>query len=256
MADIDTVEWQQRYRRLLEAADMQAVEFKGAAAPRVTGADDRAGSLSLAEGLRDPARIRRWLDEHRRPGSPREKRAAAAVLQQDLSLQMLAPLTIRLLLEGRTALPGPEDLVLLDTDAPYCWVWNGVGPVVDTAAFIPAISARLLSWYPVFRSALRVAPGAYWSSAGLALSAPFSALYNRAPPEWLCREASDWLARFPCPASRYIDWIPARLADNRCALPQRRGCCLRFATPAAEYCGTCGIYRKERMQALAVENEQ
>jgi len=255
MVVTDRQQWQWRYAELLRMGGVALPDAEAAACPaRLSAGDHGREAVTLAGLLEQPERLGAWLVRHRGVTDARELRAEASVLQQDLALTVLGPLTLRLLLRGHSVAVEPAH-ILLRGDAPdgAAWQWTGEGKPTGTRDYVRIMSQRLHAWYPLFRPGPGVGPGAYWSSIALAFSAPFSLLYDRVPPPLLCREATAWLARFGCPARRYVDWIPVQLGQQYCAIPQRRGCCLRFLTPAAEYCGTCGVYRKERMAGMIVD---
>lgn len=211
-----------------------------------------ANALTLAECLEEPERLAREVDQ---PipgiGQKKQRRIRVSVLHQSLALEVIAPLTMRLFLEGITRLPSAAEIILVPGDGSPTWSWLETAPMADTDAFVEAMSAQVQGWYPVFRKSHGVSPGAYWSSVGLGLGMPFSSLYNVAPPDRLCALATKWLARFDCEANRFIDWIPAVFNGQTMAIPQRRGCCLKYLLPDGGYCGTCGVYRKERIARLS-----
>lgn len=207
---------------------------------------------SLGQCLADPWRFRagfgNGLDEQ-------GLRVRASVLHQALALTILAPVATRFLLTGEAHLPDDDSIWLAPDPShdPMPWHAERSQPratLQDPDEFFSVMAARSRAWYPVFRGALGVSPGAYWSSMGLGFCAPLTAMYDRLEPARLCDQATRWLAEFDCDARRYIDWMPARFGDNTCAIPQRRGCCLKFKLPDGGYCGTCGIYRRERLRAL------
>lgn len=176
-------------------------------------------------------------------------RTLASVLQQNLALQVIGPLTLTLFLDRHTVLPPPDD-IWLDTSTPSGqWHYRtDRGERVDEASYVEAMPTRLNDWYRVFRKQLGVSAGAYWSSAALALCAAYTPLYDCAPPQPLCDEATHWLARFDCDAHRFVTWLQVNLGGGPRAIPQRRGCCQKYRLPDGGYCGTCGIYRKDRLK--------
>lgn len=221
----------------------------------------RPASLSLAQCLEQPGRlVDQVRQDHPDTRDSNALRARLSVLQQDLALNVIAPLTLRLFLHGRTATPEPERIFLAsltspgsdssETSALSRWYQLPGGIAVDQSTFVTAVSEQIRAWYPVFRHSLGISPGAYWSSLGLGLGAPFSVVWNRARPEATCRLAQCWLASFDDRVSRFIDWIPAEFDGQAAAIPQRRGCCLKYLLPDGSYCGTCGVYRKRRLAAV------
>lgn len=215
-------------------------------------ADSRSAPVSLAGCITRPDLLRLRLSEPAdRPLSAQMLRIRASVLHQDLALTVVAPLVCDFLFEGDTDSLAPENIWLVDhRGSGPAWYRENTGVRMSPDQFIKQASAEVTRWYPMFRQILGVSPGAYWSSIGLAFSAPFSALYDSTPPEHLCQAATDWLALFDCDARRFIDWIPAEFDRHPCAIPQRRGCCLKYRLPGGVRCGTCGLYRKERMATL------
>lgn len=203
-------------------------------------------ALSLASILANPEAFSRQLAvaaTHRQT----EPRVLASVIHQSLALEVLGPLTMRLFLDGTTQLPDPRNLWLDTSGDNGRWHNQGTGTAVSVTTYVELVASLVNAWYPVFRQQLGVSAGAYWSSTGLGLCAPYSALYDSAPPDRLCEHAGAWLARFNCDARRFIDWIPYRFGSSDCAIPQRRGCCQKYRLPEGGYCGTCGIYRKQRI---------
>jgi hypothetical protein len=242
MASTDS--WQSRYHQLLEQAGVCCESLAEQARPP----EGNGAGVSLADCLERPALLDAVIRKHAGASADfRERRTHASVLHQSLVLSIIAPLTTRLLLEGESHVPGAEQIRLEESGGEILWRFRALRPATGTGSFIDAMAGQANAWYPRFREEFGVSPGAYWSSVGLALCAPFSALYDKAPPATLCREASEWLEQFDCDARKFIDWIPVEFNQHPCAIPQRRGCCLKYKLPAGVYCGTCGIYRRQRM---------
>jgi len=246
--------WVERYDRLLQASglDREAILAQSLQAP----AQERRGLISLAQCLEQPELLVQQI-RHDYPDATHNKavRAYASVLQQDLALSVLAPLTLSLFRDGQAPLADPARIVLTPVEeagqTASRWFQVPGQPMASEQGFRHGMAEQTEAWYPVFRKQLGVSPGAYWSSVGLGLGAPFSAVWNQADPTSVCDLAQQWLDAFRNDANRFIDWIPAVFAGQRTAIPQRRGCCLRYLLPGGGYCGTCGVYRKERMATLS-----
>ncbi|MEE2763702.1 MAG: (2Fe-2S)-binding protein [Pseudomonadota bacterium] len=251
VAEYKGFDWLAGYDRLLRTSNLDPLTVLSAALP--ANETDRPVLLSLAEALAEPDRLRQLLiQEYPYTTEPRLQRAGLSVLHQDLALSVIAPLTLRLFRDGRTHLPDPSRIFLTppsNANAPSRWLHLPAGTTVGVDEFVAETTGLLNGWYPVFRKSLGVSPGAYWSSVALALAAPFSAVWNLAEPPSVCTLAQAWLEQFDCDSHRYVDWIPATFNGQQCAIPQRRGCCLKYLLPDGGYCGTCGIYRKARMDA-------
>lgn len=217
--------------------------------------------LSLAQCLEQPELlIDQVKTDYPQLSDSRALRARVSVLQQDLALNVIAPLTLRLFRDGKTTLPNPDCLGLSPvgqdrTEPAARWIQMANGAPVDEDRFIRSLGSLASDWYPVFRKALGVSPGAYWSSIGLGLGAPFSAVWNLAEPGALCSLAQQWLREFSNDTNQFIDWIPAVFDGQTTAIPQRKGCCLKYLLPEGGYCGTCGVYRKERLAALSHQTQ-
>lgn len=246
--------WPEHYRQLLAAAGLDRdTELTEALQPQDI---NRPALFSLAQGLREPELLRQQVrTDYPHAQDKRAVTAQLSVLQQDLALNIIAPLTLRLFLNGNAPLPDPER-VFLGTLRPGeqplpRWFLATTAAPVNVYEFVSGMEALVNDWYPVFRQALGISPGAYWSSIGLGLGAPFSVVWNRGEPSAVCQLAQAWLKQFECDANRFIDWIPAEFSGQSCAIPQRKGCCLKYLLPEGGYCGTCGIYRKERMATLS-----
>lgn len=205
-------------------------------------------ALTLAQCLNDPGLLTQAIaDLPPCREQPALFRACASVVHQSLALDILAPRSLALFLDGETWLPDPGRIRLWRDGDNLRWHDHPGPAVVDTAGFIAGMGERLRHWYPLFRQHLGVSAGAYWSSSGLGLCSPYSALYNLAPQVPLCEQATAWLAQFDCDAGRFIDWIALEFNNQPCAIPQRRGCCQKYRLPGGGLCGTCGIYRKQRL---------
>ncbi|WP_336366336.1 (2Fe-2S)-binding protein [Marinobacter sp. C2H3] len=250
--------WADRFRALLAGAGLSAGDVLDdalAETPPWAGADDNAPrGLALASILAQPARLADHARRYPDPLPPEDTqalRARLSVLHQGLCLQVLAPLVLRLFRDGHAPQPDPARIRLVPSaGGEPDWRFHPGAEQLDETTFVHALAGATRAWYPVFRRALGVSPGAYWSSVGLALGAPFSTVWNRLDPQALCPLAQQWLAAFPTDAHRFIDWIPATFSGRTCGIPQRRGCCLKFRLPNGGYCGTCGIYRRERLAAI------
>ncbi|HKK56097.1 (2Fe-2S)-binding protein [Marinobacter sp.] len=258
--------WIDHYDRLLKASGLDREAVLAGALPR--DRNRRHACLSLAQCLRQPSLlVDQVYRDYPDARTPKALTARLSVLQQDLALSVIAPLTLRLFLDRQAATPDPERICLAslactgspgspEASASMRWYQEPGGTTVDETAFIRSLGQQTRDWYPVFRHSLNVSPGAYWSSVGLGLSAPFSAVWNRAAPEALCELAQHWLEAFDNSARQFINWIPAVFAGQTTAVPQRKGCCLKYLLPEGGYCGTCGIYRKERLTALRHQQPQ
>lgn len=246
--------WAERYARLLASAGLdQASILAQALQP---SADERPGLFSLAQCLEQPTLLIDQVNtDYPEASDSRAIRARVSVLQQDLALNVIAPLTLRLFRDGQAPLPDPRRIFLAPVEhgEPVTSRWfqaPGV-PAVEEESFVRSVGKLTQDWYPVFRKRLGVSPGAYWSSIGLGLGAPFSAVWNLAEPAETCDLAQRWLGEFRNDANQFIDWIPAVFGGQTTAIPQRKGCCLKYLVPEGGYCGTCGVYRKERLAALS-----
>lgn len=245
--------WATRYDRLLEVSGLDRKKVLTRALQ--PGVGEQRGLFSLQQCLEQPAiLIDQVARDYPHASSARAIRAQVSVLHQDLALNVIAPLTLRLFLNGETVLPDPDRIFLAPVSghpkpAPR-WFRVPSGQPVNESTYIAALGSLTSNWYPVFRKALGVSPGAYWSSIGLGLGAPFSAVWNLAETEALCDLAQNWLKQFGNETNQFIDWIPAVFGEQRTAIPQRKGCCLKYLLPEGEYCGTCGVYRKERLKAV------
>ncbi|SFN61459.1 (2Fe-2S)-binding protein [Marinobacter pelagius] len=245
--------WVERYDRLLQASglDREAILAQSLQAP----AQDRRALFSLAQCLEQPELLVQQI-RHDYPDANDHKavRTYASVLQQDLALSVLAPLTLRLFRYGEAPVANPARIFLAPIEEAgqtvSRWFQAPGQPLASEQAFLQGMAAQTEAWYPVFRQQLGVSPGAYWSSIGLGLGAPFSAVWNLADPASVCDLAQQWLEGFRNDANRFVDWIPAVFGGQKTAIPQRKGCCLKYLLPEGGYCGTCGVYRKERMAAL------
>ncbi|MEQ5817292.1 (2Fe-2S)-binding protein [Marinobacter sp. NFXS11] len=241
------------YYRLLSQSGLDGETVLAEALQTQAGA--RSGLFSLAQCLEQPSLLLSQAGiEYPDNAGPRAVRAFVSVLQQDLALSVIAPLTLRLFRDGHAPLPDAKRIFLAPADHPKQtvsrWFQLPGGEGVDEETFVRLAGALTAEWYPVFRRQLGVSPGAYWSSTGLGLGAPFSAVWNRVEPQALCQLAQGWLEQFQNDANQFIDWIPAVFGEQATAIPQRKGCCLKYLLPEGGYCGTCGVHRKERFAAL------
>jgi len=245
--------WPGRYRQLLADAGLDR-DTVLAGAPATCAPGEPQELLSLAQCLEQPDRLRQRLEQDYPTSSQgRNLRAHLSLVQQDLALSVIGPLTLQLFCRGQAPLPDPHRIFLGPAQASGLasrWFHASTGKARDVTGFVEGMAELVSAWYPVFRQELGVSPGAYWSSIGLGLGAPFSAVWDKADAQGVCAMAQEWLEAFACDASRFIDWIPATFNDRQCAIPQRRGCCLNYLLPDGGYCGTCGIYRKSRLNEL------
>jgi hypothetical protein len=245
--------WVQRYTRLLEASELDREALLAGALQ--TNGSERRGLFSLAQCLAAPELLVRQIQaDYPQASDQRDIRTYASVLQQDLALSVLAPLTLQLFRNEEAPLPDPCRIFLAPKDQPgqttsRWFLTTGQQPASEPD-FIKGMADYTRQWYPVFRQQLGVSPGAYWSSVGLGLGAPFSAVWNLAEPDSVCELAQRWLEQFNNDANRFIDWIPTVFGEQKTAIPQRKGCCLKYRLPEGGYCGTCGVYRKQRLEEL------
>lgn len=244
-------QWLTDYHNLLARHGLDATTLMDSA---LTPANREQPALfSLAQLLANPDLLQQQvLKDYQDADHPRLRKARLSVLHQSLALQIIGPLVIRLFRDGSSAALDPRRVFLCPTTStpadPSRWQYAASKQeILEPEAFIRILSEQMQDWYGVFRQHFGVSPGAYWSSVGLALGAPYSVVWNRVNPAELCKQADSWLAQFKCEANRYIDWIPAEFSQQWCAIPQRKGCCLKYLLPGGGYCGTCGIYRKERI---------
>lgn len=247
-------DWPVRYRQLLATAGLDRSTVL-AGIPTTCAPEQPQEPLSLAQCLEQPDLLRqRLVQDYPDASQGRRLRARLSLVQQDLALSVIGPLTLQLFCHGQASLPDPHRIFLGPTQAggPVSrWFQASTGAPRNVSGFVEAMTELVNAWYPVFRQELGVSPGAYWSSMGLGLGAPFSAVWDKAGAREVCAMARQWLETFACDAGRFIDWIPVRFQDRLCAIPQRRGCCLNYLLPDGGYCGTCGVYRKTRMADLS-----
>ncbi|MGO1232518.1 MAG: (2Fe-2S)-binding protein [Marinobacter sp.] len=250
-------DWLTGYHRLLESHGLNASDVLSSALP--AEASRCSALFSLADVLEQPDILsQQILSDHPDTVTPRLKKARLSVLHQSLALTVIGPLVVKLFWDGK-APPADSERILLrpvqDTpEGESRWIHLPGSPEksekLEPEAFAGKAKEQMQAWYPVFRKHYGISPGAYWSSVGLAFGMPFSLLWNRVEPGALCQLAGTWLAQFECEANRYVEWIPAEFSQQLCAIPQRKGCCLKYLLPEGGYCGTCGVYRKERMKAV------
>ncbi|MBL3824924.1 MULTISPECIES: (2Fe-2S)-binding protein [Marinobacter] len=251
-------QWAREYSHLLSQSGLDRESVVNEALQPAVGA--RSGLFSLAQCLEQPSLLLSQVGiEYPDNAGPRAVRAYISVLQQDLALSVIAPLTLRLFRDGHAPLPDAKRIFLAPADHPKQtvsrWYQLPGGEGVDEETFVRSAGALTAEWYPVFRRQLGVSPGAYWSSTGLGLGAPFSAVWNRVDPQALCQLAQGWLEQFQNDANQFIGWIPAVFGEQATAIPQRKGCCLKYLLPEGGYCGTCGVHRKERLAALTPQKQ-
>jgi len=245
--------WAERYAQLLQASGLEPETVL--AQPAQTFKQRDEGFLSLAQCLAEPERLIHQVHaDCPNVSTPTMRRAYASVLQQDLALNVIAPLAVQLFRDGEAPVADPEQIFLTtiqeEGQRTGRWFQAPGLPAVDEQTFISGMATQTSQWYPTFRQQLKVSPGAYWSSIGLGLGAPFSMIWNLANPTAICSLAQGWLEQFNNETNRFIDWIPAVFNEKETAIPQRKGCCLKYLLPEGGYCGTCGVYRKERLARL------
>ncbi|MBC7193474.1 (2Fe-2S)-binding protein [Marinobacter sp.] len=244
--------WPQRYRAMLAGHQLDAGQVLGDSLQ--TPDLNRPALFSLAQALENPELLRQQIAEDYREVAGQDPVARLSVLQLNLMISVISPLTLQLFRNGASPLPDPKRIYLaaIDKAQPrdYRWFLAPGTEAKGAPDFTEEAARQLEHWYRVFRQALGVSPGAFWSSAALALGAPFSAVWNRAGAAEVCAMASEWLMEFNCPAHRYMEWLPAGEGPGKVAIPQRRGCCLDYRLPGGRYCGTCGVHRKKRLAAL------
>ncbi|SFR75588.1 FhuF 2Fe-2S C-terminal domain-containing protein [Marinobacter daqiaonensis] len=247
-------DWPQRYDRLLASTGMDSRQIRHNFSLTGVKAGETVSGALLRQWMEENGRAERELMADSGATGPRALVIQASVAQRDLCLQVLGPLTTRLLLDGHSPAPTEDWVIFRESGTESRWTWQESGTEAPGEAGIPEwitlVSATLRRWYPWFRKELGLSPGAFWSSAALGLSAPFSALYNTADSQTLTTLASEWLNQFDCDVTRYLEWLPATFQGQQCAIPQRRGCCLDYLLPEGRYCGTCGVFRKERLATL------
>lgn len=251
--------WPERYRELLASADLNAesvlskallasqdLECPVALSPPIF--------LSLGQCLNNPELLQQQVQaDYANVTDKRTLLTYLSVTHLDLVYAIIAPLILRLFLHGQAPLPDVDRLFLGPAENGKVmsrWFQAASGKQVGVTEFSQGLAQQLSDWYLVFRHKLGISPGAYWSNTGLALSAPFSAVWNTASSEAVCALAQEWLAQFACDAQRFIEWLPTGSNGQRYAIPQRRGCCLKYQLPEGDYCGTCGVYRKARLADL------
>lgn len=244
--------WPHRYRAMLADHQLDAGQLLDDALHIPN--PNQPPLFSLAQALENPELLRQQIAEDYPGVAGPDMVARLSVLQLNLMISVISPHTLQLFRNGASSLPNPKHIYLtaMDKDHPrdYRWFLVPGEKAKDVSDFVNETATQLEHWYRVFRQPLGVSPGAFWSSAALALGAPFSAVWNRAGASEVCDMAGEWLREFNCPARRYMEWLPAGKGPGEMAIPQRRGCCLDYRLPGGRYCGTCGVHRKKRLAAL------
>lgn len=168
--------WARLYNHLLSQSELnRELVLNEALRP---AEDERSSVLSLAQCLEQPSLL---LDQvgtdYPDNTGTRAARALCSVLQQDLALSVIAPLTLRLFRDGQTPLPDAKRIFLAPMDqqsqTTSRWFQMPGGEMAGERTFVQSVGEITAQWYPVFRRQLGVSPGAYWSSIGLGLGAPF-----------------------------------------------------------------------------------
>lgn len=244
--------WPNRYRQLLANSDLCAdTVLSKALAPQPV---ERPALFSLSQCLNKPELLLQQVRaDYADVTDKRSLLTCLSVSHLDLVQSIIAPLTLRLFLHGQAPLPDNDRIFFGPVQGGKVmsrWFQTASDKQVGIAEFTEQLAHQLSDWYLVFRHKLGVSPGAYWSNTGLALGAPFTAVWNTADPDSVCALAQEWLAQFACDAHQFIEWISTGAGDRAGAVPQRRGCCLKFQLPKGGYCGTCGVYRKARLAEL------
>jgi ferric iron reductase protein FhuF len=247
------VHWPERYHQLLASAGLNTQTVLSTALK--SQKPGHHAVLSLGQCLREPWQLLQQVQaNYTKVTDKRSLRTHVSVMHLDLVQSVIAPLVLRLFLYGKAPLPEVDHVFLgpvKNGRVMARWFQETSDEQVGVGEFIARLALQLNNWYPVFRKELGISPGAYWSSTGLALGAPFSAVWNTVDPGSVCALAQEWLMQFTCEASRFIEWVPAESAGQRCAIPQRRGCCLKYLLPKGHYCGTCGVYKKNRLAGIS-----
>ncbi|SDS51513.1 Ferric iron reductase protein FhuF, involved in iron transport [Halopseudomonas xinjiangensis] len=255
LASVDS--WRGHYWQHLEQDGLDPELILSQALAAQHPYDGPSKLFSLAECVETPDLLAAQVRQNY-PGACTAKlqRAYHSVIHQDLALSLIAPLALKLFRDGHVALPTASQIFVVrtqhDGQTQLHWFMETGQTDVDEQDFIACMSELTSDWYPFFRRGLGVSPGSYWSSVGLALGAPFAAVWNLAQPGPTCRLAQRWLEAFRNDANAFVDWIPVTFGEQQTAIPQRRGCCLAYLLPDSGHCGTCGVHRKQRIQAACL----
>lgn len=249
--------WRGRYWQRLEDDGLDPEQILSQALGSRPSQHNRSKLLSLSQCMAEPDLLLRQVrQDYPQACTAKLQRAYLSVIHQDLALSVIAPLTLKLFRDGTVTLPRPSQIFMAPPEqngqTHTRWFATAGEKEVDEQGFIASMSTLTTDWYPFFRQTLGISPGSYWSSVGLALGAPFAAVWNLAQADATCRLAQDWLKTFQNDANAFVDWIPVSFGEQRTAFPQRRGCCLAHLLRDTSHCGTCGVHRKERMQAASL----
>lgn len=193
--------------------------------------------------LADSGLAARCLDQTVPRLNAPDRRTAATVLWQRLSLDLLAPACVLWMIRQQLPLHLPDQIGwCLETGN-----WAQLG-APESSRQTPDEALESLGYWldtmqQLFRGHWQVSKSGFWSSAALATARPYSLLFMQVPGHQWRSQAERWLQLMPAPIARYLNWEDIERQGTTLTIPRRKGCCLKFRLPDGKLCGTCGIRR-------------
>ncbi len=232
--------------------------------PLVPGSGSTAVPFTAVE---DPAWLRWQLDLRSRQWGTDDRRVLATLWWYSVSPWFQAPAIASLVATGRVLSPLPEDVALHRlpdgrvTGGTSSRVLDGPDPV---GAFAAALREALERVVPLVAAAGRMRERPLWAIAADSTAERFlwagRAVGDEARAAALAQRVAESVGA-PLPRIRWVDVVPVG-ADGRDRpelgthrFLRRASCCLLYAAPGQDMCGTCPRRRPEerlrRMQAAA-----
>lgn len=206
--------------------------------------DDDAGWLPLSRLLVAENPVTHWLRADLEAGACPSRRVVLSQLYKRLCLDLLAPVWVAALTQGRALSVAPERL-WLRRHAHHDYRFGfGSGDLVmrpaDETTLLAEARALVVALERLFRQQLKLGAASFWSSTALALVQPWIRLRAELDSAMLAPAAMTVLAQLEPRLCRYLLWAPEGETGAHFVL-RRRGCCFKYQLPGEGYCGTCGL---------------
>ncbi|PAV25244.1 hypothetical protein CF392_11960, partial [Tamilnaduibacter salinus] len=172
-----------------------------------------------------------------------DRRTAATVLWQRLSLDLLAPACVLWMAQKTLRLHTPDQIGWHPDTGDWARLDAPESPIELPDDALATLTQWLEIMEHLFRGHWQVSKSGFWSSAALATARPYSLLFMQVPGHEWRPQAERWLERMPSPIARYLSWEDVERHGTTLTIPRRKGCCLKFQLPDGKLCGTCGIRR-------------
>lgn len=191
--------------------------------------------------LSDQLALTDWLADPLCRMAPGPGKVPLSLAHKTVCGSLLAPLAVRLLLQGNLPELDPERLAF---DDEHWYADDGKQSKDPLAALLMLVQQINHRFHE-----LKLPPRIIYSNTAIYLALPWTRLgMTITQPAPLLAPAQQWLTLFGEDYAHALEWRLFAWPDRTLLLPHRRDCCLRYKVCDGQLCGTCNRYSVTEMK--------